>query len=86
MDQEPVHGFQRDLGQVLVRPVDRVPSLETDDSFPAALGEDPPGLRGVSRELGERRLLALEDRDAAREVERLLRVQSSDTGMRIVEK
>ena len=54
MHEQPVHGLERDLRQVLVRAVDRVARLESDDALPAALGEDATRLGRVARELGER--------------------------------
>ena len=53
VDEQPVDRLERDLRQVLVRAVDRVAGLEADDALPATLGEDPPRLGGVARELGE---------------------------------
>ncbi len=44
LDEEPVAGLQRGLGQVLVGAVDRVAGLEGDDSLPATLGELRPSL------------------------------------------
>ena len=67
-----------------MRAVDRVARLEADDALPAALGERRPRLRRVERELRERRLGPLEDGHAAGEVERLLRVEPGDAGMRVV--
>ena len=45
MDQQPVDGLERDLGQVLVRAVDRVARLEADDALPAALRRTRPACR-----------------------------------------
>ena len=84
MDEQPVDRLERHLRQVLVRPVDRVPRLEADHAPPAALGEDAPRLRGIPGERGVRRLRALEDRDAAAQVVRLLLVEPRDARMRIV--
>src|SRR6185437_14040323 len=80
----PVDGLERDLRQVLVRPVDRVPRLEADDAPPPAFGEGRSRVGGILRQLGECRLRPLEDRDAAREVERLLRVEARDARMRLL--
>src|SRR5439155_18792374 len=71
----------RALRQVLVRAVNRVPGLESDDAFPAPLGEEPAGVGRVERELGMGRRGPLEDGYAAREVERVLRVQPRDARM-----
>ena len=84
MDEQAVDGLERDLRQVLVRAVDRVARLEADDALPAALGEDPPRLGGVARELRELGAGALEHGHAAGEVQRLLRVEPRDAGMRVV--
>ena len=84
MDEQAVDGFERDLGQVLVRAMDRVARLEADDAAPAALGELGPCLRRILRQLGEGRLRALEHGHAARKVQRLLLVQPCDPGMRLV--
>ena len=84
MDEEPVHGLERDLREVLVRAMDGIPRLKTDDAPPPALGEDPPRLRGVARQLGELRLRALEHRHAAGQVERLLAVQAGDARVCLV--
>ena len=84
MDEEPVDGLERDLRQVLVRAVDRVPGLEPDDALPPALGEDPARLGRIARELGELGPRPLEHGDAPGEVERLLRVEPRDAGMRVV--
>ena len=81
MDEQAVDSLQRDFGQVLVRAVDRVARLEADDATPPALGERGPRLGGVARELRVRRRHALEDRDTAAEIERLLVVQACDAGM-----
>ena len=72
MDEQPVDGLERDLRQVLVRAMDRVAGLEPDDALPASLGEDPPRLGRVARELRELRLRPLEHGHATGEVERLL--------------
>ena len=84
MDEKSVDRLERDLGQVLVGPVDRVACLEADDALPAALGKDPPRLGGVASQLGELRLRPLEDRYAARQVLRLLSIQARDAGMSVV--
>jgi hypothetical protein len=39
MDVEAVADLEGGLGQVLVRPVDRVAGLEGDDALPAAIRE-----------------------------------------------
>ena len=39
VDVQPVADLERGLGEVLVRPVDRVAGLEGDDPLPAAVGE-----------------------------------------------
>ena len=67
-----------------MRAMDRIPRLETDDAPPPTLGEDPPRLRGVARQLGELRLCALEHRHAAGQVERLLVVQAGDARVCLV--
>ena len=84
MHEEAVDGLERDLREVLVRAMDRVPGLKPDDPLPSALGEDPPRLGGIPRELRELRLRALEHGDAPGEVERLLLVQPSNARMRVV--
>ena len=84
MDEQAVDRLERALRQVLVRAVDRVSGLEADDPLPALLGEDPARLGRVERELGVRRLRPLEDRHAAGEVERVLRVEPRHAGMRLV--
>ena len=61
VDQQAVDDLERGLGDVLVRPVDRVAGLEAGHAAPAALGEDPPGVDGIERQLGERRRRAVED-------------------------
>jgi len=78
MDEQAVDGLQRDLRQVLVRPVDRVPRLEADDALPAALGELGPGVGRVERQLGEGGLGSLEHGHAAGEVVRVLAVEARD--------
>ncbi len=84
MDEEPVHGLECDFCEVLVRTMDRIPSLKADDALPPALGEDPPRLGGVARQLGELCLRALENRHAAGQVERLLAVETGDARVRLV--
>src|SRR5207249_2115660 len=84
MDQETVDGLERALGQVLVRAVDWVTGLETDDPLPATVGKGRSGLRGIEGELRKGRLRALEDRHLAGEVERLLRVEPRDARMSLV--
>ena len=68
MDQQPVHGLERALGQVLVGTVDRVAGLEPDDPLPPALGEERAGVARVLVQLGEGRLRALEDGHGAGDV------------------
>ena len=84
MDEQAVDRLERDLRQVLVRAVDRVARLEADDALPPALRERGAGLGRVARELGKGRLRAFERRDLAGEVERLLRVEPRDAGVRLV--
>ena len=84
MDEKSVDRLERDLGQVLVGPVDRVARLEANDALPAAFGEDPPRLGRVASQLGELRLRPLEDRHSARQVLRLLSIQARDAWISIV--
>src|SRR5262249_5718260 len=84
VDQQTVDGLERALGQVLVRAVDRVASLEADDALPPALGEYSARIGRVERELREGRLRPLEDGDLASEVERLLRVEAGYAGVVLV--
>src|SRR5215208_2480935 len=84
MDEQAVHGLERDLRQVLVRTVDRVAGLEADDALPAAFGEDRACLDGVARQLLELRARPLEDGDEPGEVERILRVEPRHPRMRLV--
>jgi hypothetical protein len=81
VDQQAVDGLERALGQVLVRPVDRVTRLEPDHPLPAPLGERGAGLGGIERELWERRLCPLEHGHTAGQVERLLRVETRHAGV-----
>ena len=57
VDEEPVRDLERGLGQVLVRPVDRVAGLEGDDPLPAALVERRLRLRGRQVAAHERLLV-----------------------------
>ena len=84
MDEEAVDRLERDLRQVLVRAVDRVPRLKADDPPPAALGERSPRVARVERELGELRLRAIEDDDSTGEVVRLLAVETCHAGVGLV--
>src|SRR4029077_5292400 len=84
MDQEPVHGLERDLRQMLVRPMDRIPSLEGDDAAPTALREGCASVCRIEGGLRERRLLAPEDRDPAGEITTALLEQACHAGMRRV--
>jgi len=84
VDEQAVDRLERDLGQVLVRAVDRVAGLEADHAPPPALGERGACLRGVERELGELGTGALEHRDSTRQVQRLLRVEPGDAGMGVL--
>src|SRR5205823_8607599 len=76
MHEQAVDGLERDLRQVLVRTMDRVSRLEADHPLPGALGEDPPRLRRIAGELGERLSGPLEDGHAAGQIDRLLRVEA----------
>ena len=84
MDEKSVDRLERDLGQVLVGPMDRVSRLEPDHALPAALGEDPPRHGRVASQLGELRLRSLEDRHAASEVVSLLSIQARDAWMSVI--
>jgi hypothetical protein len=84
VDEQPVDRLERDLRQVLVRAVDRVPGLEADHAAPAALGERRAGLGGVERELRELGLGPLEHRHLAGEVPVVLREQAGHARVRVV--
>jgi hypothetical protein len=81
VDEEAVDGLEGALGQVLVRPVDRVARLEADDALPAALGEEGTCLPRILVQLGEGRGLPLEHRHGTGQVEAVLAVQPCDTRM-----
>ena len=55
MDDEPVGELQRELGQVLVRAVDRVPRLEAGHAAPASFGDAGAKLAGAQPVARERR-------------------------------
>ena len=61
VDEQPVADLERGLGQVLVRPVDRVAGLERDDALPAALLERRLGL-GRRRVAAHERVLVVRQR------------------------
>jgi hypothetical protein len=65
VDQQAVHRLEGDLGQVLVRAVDRVAGLEADHALPAAVGERRSGVGRVERELRKGRRDTVEHGDAA---------------------
>ena len=66
VDVEAVADLERGLGQVLVRPVDRVAGLEGDDALPAAVGECLLRLLGRLVALHERFLVVGERVDLDR--------------------
>ena len=84
VDEEAVDGLQGGLGEVLVRPVDRVSGLEPDDPLPAALGEERPGVaRGPCAARG-RTALPFEDGHGSGGVVIRLAVEARDAGMGVV--
>ena len=55
VQQQPVDRLESRLLDVLVRPVHRIPRLKADHGAPAALGKRASGVRGIERQLRERR-------------------------------
>src|SRR2546427_11600008 len=55
VQQQPVDRLERRLLDVLVRPGHRIPRLKADHGAPAALGKHASGVRGIERQLPERR-------------------------------
>src|SRR5205823_3040571 len=84
VDEQTVDGLECDLRQVLVRAVDRIARLEADDALPAAVRERSTRLGGIARQLRKGGPRPLKHRHLAREVERLLSVETRDTGVCVV--
>ena len=73
MDQQSVDAFERHLGNVFVRAMDRVTRLEGDDRLPAAIGERSPRFGRRLAIFGEVVVRHVRDeRDRAAEINRPL--------------